>query len=501
MRFFVLLSFAAVIIACKQQKSPTPEQVAADRARGIELPKTIGVYQWTKDYVEDVPDDDYIHASVAAHEAFRDIKYSVRIHWGVYSKWGIEASWPFINRFGPLAMDAAKKQEYMDLYKTFNPTQFNADEWIDWFKSCGMQAFAFTTKHHDGFSMYHTATRVHQRLNYLQGDSAGLEPVIEDCDVAYSIAETPFKRDIVGELCDAAHRKNFKIDLYYSHPDWYDADFRPYISHPAGYIPRTPEATDRFVKRHREQLTELLTKYGKIDMVCLDMSLGADVWPEIKKTVKIMRSLQPDVMIRVRGIGNYGDYFQPEQEIPADALKTNMPWMSICLLGKIFAFDPVAENYKGAKWVIHSLIECVAKGGSFMVCIGPDEFGKFHPEAVRQLNEVGEWLKINGKGIYETRGRDVWHSGDFYFTRSKNSKRVYAFTENAETLRATSVVERETSLHIPAITPRKGGKVYMFGNKKPLKWQQAGDGVDVEIPANVTENLPCKYAWGFEIEV
>ncbi|MDR3094211.1 MAG: alpha-L-fucosidase, partial [Bacteroidales bacterium] len=259
------------------------EKVRKDRERGIVLPPSDVHYREVKSYVEEVPDDDYIHASEAAHEAFRDIKFSIRIHWGVYSMWNVEASWPLLN------LSNEKKQEYQNLYKTFHPAEFDAQEWMDFFKRSGIQAFAFTTKHHDGFSMFHTQTRVKQRANYLD-----LDHVIEPCDLAYSIEETPFKRDIVKELCDAAHKNNIKIDLYFSHPDWYDADFRPYnyhplstpdiAKHPENYYnahggnkrktiltpDRTPEETARLIARHREQLRELLTNYGKIDMICFD---------------------------------------------------------------------------------------------------------------------------------------------------------------------------------------------------------------------------------------
>jgi alpha-L-fucosidase len=352
-----------------------------------------------------------------------------------------------------------------------------------------MQAFAFTAKHADGFSMWHTKTRVKQRVNYIK-DTV---PVIEPCDLAFSIEETPFKRDIVKELCDAAHKKDIKIDLYYIHPDLYDADFRPYLKHPLARYEKTPEETARMIARHREQLHELLTNYGKIDMICLDWYLGVEVWPQLRETVKLMRTWQPDVMLRNRGIGNYGDYYQPEQEIPKGIESTNMPWMSICLLGKIFAYDPVAENYKGAPWVIHNLIDCVAKGGSFMVCIGPDEFGKFHPKAVEQLDAVGRWLKINGKGIYETRLRDVWKEGDIYFTRSKDHKQVFAFVEKWP----------GTELIVPSVTPKKGSKVYLFGYKKPLKWTLTENGVKIIIPQELQspENKPCEYAWGFEFKI
>jgi alpha-L-fucosidase len=169
-----------------------------------------------------------------------------------------------------------------------------------------------------------------------------------------------------------------------------------------------------------------------------------------------------------------------------------MPWMSICLLGKQFSYDPNPDNYKGQQWVIHNLIDCVAKGGSFMVCIGPDANGKFHPEAVKQIEAVGEWLKTNGEGIYETRTRDVWQAGDIRFTRSKDNKRVYAFVEKFP----------EKELIIPSVTPKKKSKVRLLGYSKALKWQPTGDGgVRIEIPDALqsSENRPCKYAWAFKI--
>jgi alpha-L-fucosidase len=486
---------------------PSAEQVKKDRARNIVLPESDAHYKPVRDYAEKEPDDDYVHASEAAHEAFRDVKFSIRIHWGVYSKWEIDASIPY------LSMSKEKKMEYNELYKTFNPEGFDAQEWMDFFKRCGMQALAFTSKHCDGFSMFHTKTRVKRRINYLDTEN---HP-IESCDLAYSIEESPFKRDIVKELCDAAHKNGIKIDLYYSHPDWYDADFRPYCGHPFA-IPDEkthpkdypsweghtltapdpmPEEQHAMMMRHREQLRELLTNYGKIDMICLDMWLGKPVWKETKKTVKMMRQLQPDVMIRNRGIGNYGDYFQPEENFslppdPYDKNRTNMPWMRICLLGDIFSYDPVAEHYKGTQWVVSNLIDCVAKGGSFMVCIGPDANGKFHPEAVRQLEAVGEWLKVNGKGIYETRARDIWNEDGLKFTRSKDRKTVYAFVDKFP----------EKELTVKSVTPKPNSKVRLFGYKKPLQWTKTDNGVKIIIPKELqdSKNLPCEYAWGFEFE-
>ncbi|MDR3183263.1 MAG: alpha-L-fucosidase [Planctomycetaceae bacterium] len=486
------------------------EAAKTDADRNITLPKSDSHYKHVRYYIEDVPDADYKHASEVAHETFRDIKFSVRIHWGTYSMQSVEASWPFLN------YSFAQRQEYQNLYKNFNPTEFNAEEWMEFFKRCGMQAFAFTTKHHDGFSMWHTKTRVKSRANWLNPANR----IIENCDLAYSIEETPFKRDIVKELCDAAHKHGIKIDLYFSHIDWYDADFRGYHFHPLltpravlypqefGYASSfngtgratgrlmTPDLTQeekhRLVLRHREQIRELLTNYGKIDMICFDEYLGKDIWQEVKKTVKMIRELQPDVMLRNRGIGNYGDYYQPEGFFPSEVAESNMPWMAISVMAGQFAYDKREEKYKDAQWCIHHLIDCVAKGGSFMVCIGPDEKGKFHPKAIRELEKVGDWLKVNGKGIYETRNRTVWKDGGVKFTRSKDSKTVYAFVENFP----------EKELVIESVKAKDGSEVRLLGYDKPLEWKAGGKGIIVTIPdeLQLPEKRPCGYAWTFKLE-
>jgi alpha-L-fucosidase len=147
------------------------------------------------------------------------MKVGVRVHWGIYSilEKGNE-SWPF------LAMPFAERDRYNQLYRTWNPVGFDADRWTSLFSDAGARMFAFTTKHHEGFSMFDARTRVRSRANW----AAEGGPRMESCDLAYSIMETPFRRDVVKELCAAAHRRNLRIALYFSHPDWYDADFRPY---------------------------------------------------------------------------------------------------------------------------------------------------------------------------------------------------------------------------------------------------------------------------------
>ncbi|MDR1336104.1 MAG: alpha-L-fucosidase, partial [Tannerella sp.] len=228
-KILVLTLLFGMTAAAVAQTKPTAEQVRQDRTRGIVLPESDGQYKVVRGYVEEEPDADYVHASEAAHEAFRDVKFSVRIHWGIYNVWELQASQ------GMRRLTDDKIQEYYSLHKVFNPTEFDAQEWMAFFKRCGMQAFAFTTKHCDGFSMFHTKTRVKQRVNSLEPENP-----IEPCDLSFSIEESPFGRDIVGELCEAARKNGVKINLYYSHPDWYDADFRPYCGHPL----TTPDRMD-----------------------------------------------------------------------------------------------------------------------------------------------------------------------------------------------------------------------------------------------------------------
>ena len=366
--------------------------------------------------------------------------------------------------------------------------------------------------------MFDTKTRVRRRIDWSRPGG----PRIEECDLAYSVMETPFGRDIVGELCDSARRHGIKIDLYFSHPDWYDADFRPYNYHPM-QCPEAPalliegeheenmrnprrnhimgppvsgEERERMLDRHRSQLVELLTNYGRLDMVCLDQWMGPTVWPHMRETMKILRRIQPHVMFRCRGIGNYGDYYTPEGFVPGAPENTRMPWMVIHALGKSFSYDPDPETHKGPGWVISNLIDAVSKGGNFMVGIGPDRRGAWHPEAVRQLEEAGRWLEVNGEGIYGTRerGGDLYREGESVrFTRSKDGRFVDAFVSDWP----------GDTLAIGTVTPKARSEVKLLGVEKPLEWTYSErNGLSIRLPSHLADEKarPCRYAYGFRIE-
>jgi alpha-L-fucosidase len=168
-----------------------------------------------------------------------------------------------------------------------------------------------------------------------------------------------------------------------------------------------------------------------------------------------------------------------------------MPWMTIYPLASSFSYDKDGDKYKGTQWIIHNLIDAVAKGGCFMVGIGPDKTGCFHPKAVEQLEETGKWLQVNGEGIYNTRACEVWKEGNTLFTRSKDNKTVFAIVEQFP----------ENELSIEAVTPEKGSDIYLSGYPKPLKWKRKDGKTVIIIPEELRNeaNRPCKYAYTFKL--
>lgn len=454
-----------------------------------------------KDYMRYSDLSDYHHAPPDAVEAFKDMKYGIRIHWGIYSFFQGE-SWILKNRSPGVQTDESGPQGnefngfYHNIYKSWHPWAFDAKDWARMFKENGFRFFVFTTKHHDGFSMYDTRYKVSRTWDFF-GEDAGR---IIDCDLHYSIMETPLKRDVTGELIEACRKEGLKTGLYYSHPDWFDADFRYDPNSPffdKSFTPEDdPEVWARFKERHSGQLKELLSNYGKVDMLSLDMVLEESTWPYIEQLMRELRPLQPDCMYRWRGIGLYGDYHTPESYIPGDEEMGNMPWQVIHPLSnrRNFSYEPDTSRLEDGVWIVENLVDIVSKGGNFMVGVGPDNTGVFHPAVLEALSYAGRWLDVNGEAIFATRPWTNYREGEeIRFTRSKDGKMLYAH--------AMSWPGEVFSSEL--VKPLKGSQVSLLGTDEALDWKMKDGKLWVSIPEELQlpENRPCEQVYVFKFHV
>ncbi|HBC31674.1 MAG TPA: hypothetical protein DC024_10590 [Clostridiales bacterium] len=481
--FFLTILFFPTLFMFAQQPVEQPD------ADGRVIIGRAGTHHW-RPYMANADLSDYHHASEEVLEQFRDMKYGLRIHWGIYSIVQGRESWVIKeNEENSLSYQGF----YHDLYKGWYPEAFDADKWTNMMVDNGFKFFTFTTKHHDGFSMYDTKTVIKNRFVF-NGENAG---VIEPANIHYSIMETPFGRDITGELVKSAKPKGLKIELYYSHPDWYDADFRFDEWNPQldkNFSPeKNPEEWERFTKRHKEQVRELLTNYGKIDMISFDMWLPEFAWGHMQEMVRMARELQPDCMLRWRGIGNYGDYHTPENYIPGDESQGTMAWQVIhCLSTRnYFGYEPNPQYLRGGDWIVSKLIDIVSKGGNLMVGVGPDLAGNWHPKALESLEYAGKWLKVNGEAIYGTRPCKITKEGSVFYTRNKDNTTTYALIDGWP----------GKSLFVDHIQPDRQSKIFLLGYNKPLTWKKNKTGILIELPMELQseENRPCKQAYAFKI--
>jgi len=430
-------------------------------------------------------DPSYHHAPQAAIEAFKDRKFGIRIHWGLYCLIGSDASW---------ALAGANRQfwdAYNVFYQFFNPTSFDADAWMELFEQAGARYFTFTTKHHDGFSMW--PTRVLQDSIKLTPKGFGYGGVehTEKVIQSYSIQDGPYKKDIVRSMVEAGRRKGMGIGLYYSHVDWHDPAYAwdPFNQHYDPHFTREsdPERWKTFIAHEREQLRELMANYGRVDYLDFDIGWPQAAADDLAEITMMVRKMQPDVIIRGRGIGAYGDYYTPERKIPGGP--SEGVWKVIYPCGEAFSYLP-NDSYKPAEWIVESLIGIVAKGGNFEVGVGPMPSGEWPTETVERLKYTGDWLRVNGEAIYNTRPRKVFREGNnIWFTSSKDGRYVYA-------IHIGWPGENFTTRSVRAV---KGSQISMLGVDQPLEWEQDNATLRVSIPPAIADHKPCQQAYAFKI--
>lgn len=325
---------------------------------------------------------------------FLQDRFGMFIHWGLYA---IPARGEWVRNSERITVE-----DYEPYFEEFDPVFYDPKEWARAAKQAGMKYAVLTAKHHDGFCLFDSKLTDYKSTN------------------------TKARRDLVAEFLEAFRAEGLKVGLYYSLIDWHHEDYPAYgdLHHPMRddeRYERDPATFDRYLEYMHGQVRELLTNYGKLDIMWFDFSYGkmaGETWKSAE-LIKTIRSLQPHLLIDNRleaggeGGGSIytseplpyaGDFASPEQIIPPAGVTDDsgrpIPWEACITLNNNWGYAAADRTYKSAATVIRKLVECVSKNGNLLLNVGPDAKGRIPKESLDILAEVGEWMRRNGDSIY-----------------------------------------------------------------------------------------------------
>ena len=413
-------------------------------------------------------------------EWFRDQKLGLFLHFGLYTQIGGLVSWMLSDEdkewsYRDFTWDDPKKcqQQYKNLNRSFNPIRLQPDEWAQIAQDAGVKYLIMTTKHHDGFCLFDT-----QQTEYKVTD--------EQCPFSLH----PYA-DVIKHVFEAFRRKQMGIMAYFSKADWAS----PYYWNPetmqgetsrhANYdTDKKPELWNKFVEYTHAQMMELVDGYGPFDGFWLDAGWvnareGEDI--RLEKIASEARKKIPGLLFVDRTVGGaLENYLTPECTVPP--VPMDVPWESCITLerdegGWGYTY---AQNYKSAREILHLLIEIVAKGGNLALGVGPQPDGRLPQKAVGILMQLGQWLRLNGESIYNTR------------ICAPHIKDAWAFTKNETHLFAIRLIkESEEACTIKWLIPLKAQEeilqekkvqsITLLHNQKPVSFEQCNDGIYLQM--------------------
>jgi alpha-L-fucosidase len=456
-------------------------------------------HQMSKTYV--VPSDTLVQKKL---RQWQDLKFGLFMHWGPYSQWGVVESWSICPEDEPWEQRDPKhgatyfeyKKNYENLSTTFNPTNFNPEKWVKAAKNAGMKYVVFTTKHHDGFSMFDT----------------------KQTDYRITSPRDPFssnpRSNVTKEIFNAFSKENFMIGAYFSKPDWHNENYWwpyfPPMGRDVNYNPaKHPDRWQKFKDFTFNQISELMTDYGKVDILWLDGGwvrpkstfdpkspdykkiLDQDI--DMAKIAAMGRKKQPGLMVVDRTVsGEFENYTTPEQKVPNEPL--DHPWESCITMGNSWSYVP-GDKYKSTNQIVSLLVKIVSRGGNLLMNIGPGPDGDWDPIAYERLSQIGDWIKVNGEGIYGSTSIAPYSEGNVFYTKSKNSNTIYAFNlSDNEKVKIPGTV----TLHLKDV--KKIKKVSLLGAGKKIKFTETGDALTITIPADLQENNKFTQTATFKIQ-
>jgi alpha-L-fucosidase len=401
--------------------------------------------------------DSVLPERLAAREWFRDARFGMFIHWGVYSQLG-QGEWVMQNREIPVPA-------YEWLASAFNPVKFDAREWVSLAKAAGMKYITITARHHDGFSMFRTRVTPYNIVDW-----------------------TPFKRDPLHELAEECRRQGIKLFFYYSQLDWHHPDYWPRGG--TGLKTGRPDSGEwmRYIDFMDAQLTELLTNYGPLGGIWFDgMWDKPDADWRLARTYALIHRLQPAALI----VPNHHKAPLPdedvqtfEQDLPGSNTAgfntkeiSALPLETSLTMNNSWGFNITDRRFKTLPELIAFLVRAAGGGGNLLLNIGPRPDGTIQPEAVERLRDLGQWLATYGTSIYGTRAGPV-------------PPRAWgATTRRGDTVFVHVLDWRDRVLSLPALDARVV-RGFMLNGGARVDVAQTGTGVTLSLPATTGSDEP-----------
>ena len=406
-------------------------------------------------------------ANLKARQEFRDNKFGIFLHWGLYSMLAT-GEWTMTNK-------NLHYKEYAKLAGGFYPSRFNAAEWVSAIKASGAKYICFTTRHHEGFSMFDTQ--------------------YSDYDI---IDATPFKRDIVKELADECHKQGIKIHFYYSHIDWYREDA------PQG---RTGKGTGRpnpkgdwknYYAFMNNQLTELLTKYGEVGAIWFDGWWDQDINPDfdwqLPEQYALIHRLQPACLV---GNNHHQVPFEGEdiqifeRDLPGENTAglsgqdiSALPLETCETMNGMWGYKITDQDYKSPKTLIHYLVKAAGKDANLLMNIGPQPDGCLPAVALERLAAMGQWMQTYGETIYGTRGGCI--APHTWGVSTQKGNKLYVHILDLQ----------DKALFLPLIG-KKVKRAVDFVSRQPISFQKNKEGLTLllgEVPTEIDKVVELELA-------